>query len=146
MAIATPNITLAIVPSIVLFLNLLKVQVFENKAKEFITTSVKHKGAVILNSNQDNDSNKIEVYLIGRLVPETIIELWRNELKENSNLTNTTLEIFQAADQSGDMAQELSGKLKFDILDELYEKNEQLLKDKEAKIKFLEDKLTSIKL
>ena len=37
------------------------------------------------------------------------------------------------------MAQELSGKLKFDILDELYEKNEQLLKDKEAKIKFLED-------
>ena len=44
------------------------------------------------------------------------------------------------------MAQELSGKLKFDILDELYEKNEQLLKDKEAKIKFLEDKLTSIKV
>ena len=90
--------------------------------------------------------NKIEVYLIGRLVPETVIELWRNELKENSNLTNTTLEIFQAADQSGDMAQELSGKLKFDILDELYEKNEQLLKDKEAKIKFLEEKLTSIKV
>ena len=44
------------------------------------------------------------------------------------------------------MAQELSGKLKFDILDELYEKNEQLLKDKEAKIKFLEEKLTSIKV
>ena len=134
------------VPSVVLFLNLLKVQVFENKAKEFITTSVKHEGAVILKSNQDYDSNKIEVYLIGRLVPETVIEHWRDELKENSNLTNTTLEIFQAADQSGDMAQELSGKLKFDILDELYEKNEQLLKDKEAKIKFLEDKLTSIKV
>jgi hypothetical protein len=80
------------------------------------------------------------------LVPESVIELWRDELKENSNLTNTNLEIFQAADQSGDMAQELSGKLKFDILDELYEKNEQLLKDKEAKIKFLEDKLTSIKV
>ncbi|MDA9908173.1 DUF389 domain-containing protein [Flavobacteriaceae bacterium] len=144
--IATSIAIIVIVPSVILFLNLLKVQVFENKAKEFITTSVKHKGAVILKSNQDYDSNKIEVYLIGRLVPETVIELWRNELKENSNLTNTTLEIFQAADQSGDMAQELSGKLKFDILDELYEKNEQLLKDKEAKIKFLEDRLTSIKV
>jgi uncharacterized hydrophobic protein (TIGR00271 family) len=144
--IATSIAIIVIVPSVILFLNLLKFQVFENKAKEFITTSVKHKGTVILKSNQDYDSNKIEVYLIGRLVPETVIELWRNELKENSNLTNTTLEIFQAADQSGDMAQELSGKLKFDILDELYEKNEQLLKDKEAKIKFLEDKLTSIKV
>ena len=144
--IATSIAIIVIVPSVVLFLNLLKVQVFENKAKEFVTTSVKHKGAVILKSNQDYDSNKIEVYLIGRLVPESVIEFWRNELKENSNLTNTTLEIFQAADQSGDMAQELSGKLKFDILDELYEKNEQLLKDKEAKIKFLEDKLTSIKV
>ena len=29
--------------------------------------------------------------------------------------------------------QELSGKLKFDILDQLYEKNEQLLINKEAK-------------
>ena len=26
--------------------------------------------------------NKIEVYLIGRLVPETVIELWRNELRK----------------------------------------------------------------
>ncbi len=144
--IATSISVIVIVPSIILFLNLLKVQVFENKAKEFITTSIKHKGAVILKSNQDYDLNTIEVYLIGRLVPESVIDIWREELRENSSLTNAKLEIFQAADQSGDMAQELSGKLKFDILDELYEKNEQLLKDKEAKIKFLEDKLTSIKV
>ncbi len=144
--IATSISVIVIVPSVILFLNLLKVQVFENKAKEFITTSIKHKGAVILKSNQDYDLNTIEVYLIGRLVPESVIDIWREELRENSSLTNAKLEIFQAADQSGDMAQELSGKLKFDILDELYEKNEQLLKDKEAKIKFLEDKLTSIKV
>ena len=144
--IATSISVIVIVPSVILFLNLLKVQVFENKAKEFITTSIKHKGAVILKSNQDYDLNTIEVYLIGRLVPESVIDIWREELRENSSLNNTKLEIFQAADQSGDMAQELSGKLKFDILDELYEKNEQLLKDKEAKIKFLEDKLTSMKV
>ena len=144
--IATSISVIVIVPSIILFLNLLKVQVFENKAKEFITTSIKHKGAVILKSNQDYDLNTIEVYLIGRLVPESVIDIWREELRENSSLNNAKLEIFQAADQSGDMAQELSGKLKFDILDELYEKNEQLLKDKEAKIKFLEDQLTSMKV
>ena len=144
--IATSISVIVIVPSVILFLNLLKVQVFENKAKEFITTSIKHKGAVILKSNQDYDLNTIEVYLIGRLVPESVIDIWREELRENSSLNNAKLEIFQAADQSGDMAQELSGKLKFDILDELYEKNEQLLKDKEAKIKFLEDQLTSMKV
>jgi len=144
--IATSISVIVIVPSIILFLNLLKVQVFENKAKEFITTSIKHKGAVILKSNQDYDLNTIEVYLIGRLVPESVIDIWREELRENSSLNNAKLEIFQAADQSGDMAQELSGKLKFDILDELYEKNEQLLKDKEAKIKFLENQLTRMKV
>ena len=144
--IATSISVIVIVPSVILFLNLLKVQVFENKAKEFITTSIKHKGAVILKSNQDYDLNTIEVYLIGRLVPESVIDIWREELRENSSLNNAKLEIFQAADQSGDMAQELSGKLKFDILDELYEKNEQLLKDKEAKIKFLENQLTSMKV
>ena len=95
--IATSISVIVIVPSIILFLNLLKVQVFENKAKEFITTSIKHKGAVILKSNQDYDLNTIEVYLIGRLVPESVIDIWREELRENSSLNNAKLEIFQAA-------------------------------------------------
>ena len=56
------------------------------------------------------------------MVPESVIDIWREELRENSSLNNAKLEIFQAADQSGDMAQELSGKLKFDILDELMKK------------------------
>ncbi|MFT4802209.1 MAG: hypothetical protein ACI93N_001986, partial [Flavobacteriaceae bacterium] len=137
---------IVIVPSIILFLNLLKVQVFENKAKEFIETNVKYDGAVILKSNQDYDTNKIEIFLIGRLVPDYTINNWKKELKKNTVLGDANLQVFQAADQSGEMAQELSGKLKFDILDELYEKNEKLLMDKEAKIKFLEDELTNLKV
>lgn len=144
--IATTIAVIVIVPSIILFLNLLKVQVFENKAKEFIETNVKYDGAVILKSNQDYDTNKIEIFLIGRLVPDYTINNWKKELKKNTVLGDANLQVFQAADQSGEMAQELSGKLKFDILDELYEKNEKLLMDKEAKIKFLEDELTNLKV
>lgn len=144
--IATIISVIVIVPSIILFLNLLEIEVFDNKAKEFIATNVKYDGTVILKSNQDHDTNKIEVFLIGRLVPNFTINKWKEELKKNTVLENTNLQVFQAADQSGEMAMELSGKLKFDILDELYEKNEQLLKDKEAKIKFLENELTSLKI
>ena len=144
--IATTIAVIVIVPSIILFLNLLKVQVFENKAKEFIEINVKYDGAVILKSNQDYDTNKIEIFLIGRLVPDYTINNWKEELKKNNVLGDANLQVFQAADQSDEMAQELSGKLKFDILDELYEKNEQLLMDKEAKIKFLENELTSLKV
>ena len=144
--IATIISVIVIVPSIILFLNLLEIEVFDNKAKEFIATNVKYDGTVILKSNQDHDTNKIEVFLIGRLVPNFTINKWKEELKKNTVLENTNLQVFQAADQSGEMAMELSGKLKFDILDELYEKNEQLLMDKEAKIKFLENKLTSLKI
>jgi uncharacterized hydrophobic protein (TIGR00271 family) len=144
--IATTLAIIVIVPSVILFLNLLKIQVFENKAKEFIDNTIKYKGAVILKSSQNYDLNDIDVYLIGKLVPESIINNWKEELKNYIILEKVNLHIFQAADQSGEMAQELSGKLKFDILDELYEKNEQLLKDKEAKIKFLEDELTNLKI
>jgi uncharacterized hydrophobic protein (TIGR00271 family) len=144
--IATVISVIVIVPSIILFLNLLEIEVFDNKAKEFIATNVKYDGTVILKSNQDHDTDKIEIFLIGRLVPDITIKKWKEELKKNTVLENTNLQVFQAADQSGEMAMELSGKLKFDILDELYEKNEQLLMDKEAKIKFLENELTSLKI
>ena len=144
--IATTLAIIVIVPSVILFLNLLKVQVFENKAKEFVTTNVKNDGTVILKSNQDYEDQKIEVYLIGRLVNESDIESWKNELKNIDVLKGVHLQVYQAADQSGEMAQELSGKLKFDILDDLYEKNEQLLKDKDAKIKFLEGELSNLKV
>ncbi len=144
--IATIISVIVIVPSIILFLNLLEIEVFDNKAKEFIATNVKYDGTVILKSNQDHDTDKIEIFLIGRLVPNITINKWKEELKKNTVLENTNLQVFQAADQSGEMAMELSGKLKFDILDELYEKNEQLLMDKEAKIKFLENELTSLKI
>jgi uncharacterized hydrophobic protein (TIGR00271 family) len=144
--IATTIAVIVVVPSVILFLNLLKIEVFENKAKEFIETNVKYDGTVILKSNQDYDTNKIEIFLIGRLVPEYTINDWKGDLKNYTVLKDANLQVFQAADQSGEMAQELSGKLKFDILDQLYEKNDQLLKDKEAKIKFLENELTNLKI
>ena len=144
--LATTIAIIVMVPSVILFLNLLKVEVFESKAKTFIENSIKYKGAVILKSNQDFDKNRIDVYLIGRLVPDGTIEMWKEELKETDILKESTLHIYQATDQSGDLAQELSGKLKFDILDELYEKNEQELKDKESKIKFLEKQITDFKV
>ncbi len=144
--IATTLAIIVMIPSVILFLNLLKIQVFENKAKTFVENNIKYDGAVILKSNQDFEKNKIDVYLIGRLVPESTINRWKEELKVSDNLNESTLQIYQAADQSGDLAQELSGKLKFDILDKLYEKNEQLLKDKDARIKFLEDEITNTKV
>ena len=144
--IATLIALIVIIPSIILFLKLLKVQVFESKSSEFVENVVKYKGAVILKSKEDYESNTIDVYLIGRLVPQSVIEEWKEDLKGIEILKESNLHIFQAADQSGEMAQELSGKLKFDILDDLYEKNEQLLKDKDAKIEFLENEIATIKL
>jgi len=144
--IATTLAIIVVVPSVILFLNLLKVQVFENKATSFIENTVKYDGAVILKSNKDYEKKSIDVYLIGRLVPQGTIDMWKDELTSSDDLSEINLHIFQAADQSGNLAQELSGKLKFDILDDLYEKNEKLLKDKEAKIKFLENELTNMKM
>jgi len=51
--IATTLAIIVVVPSVILFLNLLKVQVFENKATSFIENTIKYDGAVILKSNKD---------------------------------------------------------------------------------------------
>jgi uncharacterized hydrophobic protein (TIGR00271 family) len=144
--IATTLAIIVVVPSVILFLNLLKVQVFENKATSFIENTIKYDGTVILKSNKDYEKQSIDVYLIGRLVPQGTIDVWKDELTSSDDLSEINLHVFQAADQSGNLAQELSGKLKFDILDDLYEKNEKLLKDKDAKIKFLENELTNMKM
>lgn len=55
------------------------------------------------------------------------------------------MRIYQGADQSGEMAGRLSGEVKAGILEDLYVKNEQLIQNKEERIRFLEDEIAFMK-
>mgnify|MGYP002639549433 CR=1 FL=1 len=144
--IATLIALIVMVPSVILFLNLLKVELFVNRASEFVEQNIKYDGAEVVKFTQNFEDKEINIYLIGSLVPKPIINTWKAELKETPALRDANLNIYQGSDTSNDLANRLSGELKFGILEDLYVKNEELLQNKDNRIDFLESELSKLKL
>ncbi len=134
------------VPSVILFLNLLKEEVFKNKAEEFVANQIKIEGAEVVKSTYDYDTKNIDIYLIGRPVSQQVISSWKAKLKDVNELNEVSLQVFQGADQSGELAEKLSSEVKAGILEDLYVKNEQLLSNKDERIKFLENEIAKLKV
>ncbi|HLW15625.1 MAG TPA: DUF389 domain-containing protein [Flavobacteriaceae bacterium] len=144
--IATLIAIAVMVPSVWLFLKLLDQQVFENKTEEFVKTIIKYEGAEVVKFTHNYKSQYIDVYLIGRPVPKSKINEWHASLQETDKLSNTKLRIFQGADQSGEMAERLSGEVRAGILEDLYVRNEQLIQNKDERIRFLEDQIAFMRV
>ncbi|NND63950.1 MAG: DUF389 domain-containing protein [Flavobacteriaceae bacterium] len=137
---------IVVIPSVILFINLLDQQVFETKTKEFVSEIVRYEGAEVVKFTQDYKSKDIEVYLIGNPVPQSKINEWLLTLKETDKLEDSNLRIYQGTDRSGELAAQISGDVKADILEELYVKNETAIRDKDERIRFLEDEVARLKV
>jgi len=133
------------VPSVILFIKLLDQQIFENRTKEFVKNVIQYEGAEVVKFSQDYKEKHIEIYLIGRPVPQAQIVEWKALLAKTEKLEGTDLKIYQGADQSGELEEKISGNLKTSILEELYVNNEERLRDKAQQITFLEDEITRLK-
>ena len=132
---------LVMIPSIILFINLLREQVFSSKTKEFIDEVVNYPGAEVVKFDQNYKTKVVDVYLIGRPVPQEEILHWKKEIKEVVDLEHVELRIHQGSDQSSEMAEKLSSEVKAGILEDLYVRNQQLVENKDAKIQLLEQEL-----
>ncbi len=133
-----------IVPSVYLFYKLLQEQVFENKTNEFVRDVIRYEGAEVVKASQDYKTKKIEVYLIGQPVPQPKINEWLDELKKAEELEDVELRIYQGSDRSGELAEKLSGEVKAGILEDLYVRNENAIRDKDERILFLEDEIAKL--
>lgn len=132
---------LVMIPSIILFVNLLSEQVFISKTKEFVQQVVKYPGTEVVKFSQDYKTKMIDIYLIGKPVPSSEIEQWTGQLQSVPELENTVLKVHQGSDQSSEMAEKLSNEVKAGILEDLYLKNQQVVEDKDARIRLLEQEL-----
>lgn len=132
---------LVMIPSIILFVNLLREQVFVSKTKEFVHEVVNYPGAEVVKFEQDYKTKIIEIYLIGRPVPQEQIEQWVQAITQVPNLEDVVLEIHQGSDQSSELASRLSTEVRAGILEDLYVKNQQLVENKDARIQLLEQEL-----
>lgn len=134
-----------IVPSVILFVNLLRIQVFESKGKEYISNVIKSKGTETIKFEQDFKNKEIEVYLIGKVVPEETIEIWKEGLLKYEALKGSKLIVHQGTNDPGGDINLLSSQVKSGILEDLYLKNQEVIENKDAQISFLEKELLKYK-
>lgn len=132
---------LVMIPSIILFVNLLREQVFVSKTRELVEEVINYPGAEVVKFDQNYKTKIIEVYLIGRTVPREQIDYWIGEIKQYPNFEDVVLEIHQGSDQSSEMASRLSTEVRAGILEDLYVRNQQIVENKDARIQLLEQEL-----
>ncbi len=132
---------LVMIPSIILFVKLLSEQVFLSKTKEYVQEMINYPGAEVVKYSQDYKTKQVDIYLIGKPVPQAQIDVWIAEMKTVPELENVVLDVHQGSDQSSEMAARLSSEVKAGILEDLYMKNQQVVEDKDARIRLLEQEL-----
>lgn len=132
---------LVMIPSIILFVNLLSEQVFLSKTKDFVQQVIKYPGTEVVKFSQDYKTKIVDIYLIGKPVPQEEIDQWMAEIKSVKELENTVLRVHQGTDQSSEMAERLSSEVKAGILEDLYLRNQEVVENKDARIRLLEQEL-----
>ena len=143
---ATLIAILVMIPSVILFMKLLKQQLFDNRATFFVENTINYDGAEVVKFTKDYITKDIDVYFIGRLVPQSEIIKWQEKLKQSGKLKDANLKIYQGTDQSIAIAEKLTNEVKTGILEDLYVRNEQLISDKNDRIDFLENEIANMKV
>lgn len=139
--IASTIAIIVMIPSVVLFVKLLREQVYHSKAEEFIANNLRYNGAEIIKNTSDFKDKEIDIYFIGNPVPNATIETWKSQMKEIEALAGAELIVHQGADQSQDMDM-LSSQLRSGILEDLYVKNQEVMANKDKRIELLEKELS----
>ncbi len=134
---------LVMIPSILSFIDMYKQEIFKKSAHNFIHQVIKHEGTQVIKTNIKPDDKNIDIYLMGELVPREDIKDWNAKLT-NYGLTNTKLNVYQSADKSSEIEQNISEKVKQQILDKLFIENKKTIESKDEQIKLLTQKIHSL--
>jgi uncharacterized hydrophobic protein (TIGR00271 family) len=136
---------LVMIPSIMSFIKMYNEEIFKRSATGFVADNIKYEGAQIIKTSIDAENKKINVYLIGEVVPKNKIEEWNADLHSREQFADAGLQVYQSADKSHEIEKNLSEKLKEQILDKLFKENKETIKNKDAKIEMLTNELIKLK-
>ncbi len=137
-------VTLTVLPSIYFAYQIVQQTIFKSNAINFINKEMNFEQTQVISKvyiyNQ-TDSNTIEVVLAGQNVDNKAIAKLERKLEEYS-LNKTKLIIKQGIENVEKVDVNL---IKTGIIEEIYYKNEKLIKDKDEKIKILENEILKFK-
>ena len=87
--------------------------------------------------------NTIEVFMIGKQIPDDVIEAWKNKLVK-SDLQSTELKVIQNQNNSEELAGSIGDRVKSGIIKELYQNNVAELRSKNLKIQNLTNEIKNL--
>lgn len=125
------------VPSLYLAYNLVKEEVFSQKAKSFVAQEFKFEETYYTNLEIDPKTKKIELSLIGKPIPKDTLEIIQQKLILN-DLEATLLVVHQVGEQKIDTL-----SLKTSIVADLYKESQVALDSRDQKIAKLNEQLTT---
>jgi uncharacterized hydrophobic protein (TIGR00271 family) len=135
---------LIVIPSMWLFWGVAKESSFKRNASLFIKENVKYPGTEVgsIQLNYTDSVSSIKLGLLGNLVPQEVVESWKDKLKA-SDFSGVSLEVIQAKDLQSDLV-EIEGKMlnmKSEMYKDFYQKSLNDLSSKDEKIRLLESEL-----
>lgn len=135
-------VIITVIPSLVMAYNIVNHSIFERNAKRFIDDELNFENTQIVSKNISYKGGKsmIEVFLLGETVEPKLIEKVKSKLKKYG-LVDTEVKIRQGINsEKVDI-----NTLRTGVIEDLYRKNEELIKNKDAKITLLENELSRLK-
>jgi uncharacterized hydrophobic protein (TIGR00271 family) len=139
---------LTIIPSVYTAFNIVTKSIYMSNAQNFIEKELHFDHTKVINKEikYQKDEKEISVALYGQEVSQDLIDRLDSKLKDY-NLKDTKLKVYQSDKNTIDenTILTINNEIKTDILQDLYANNENLMKDKNEKIKLLETELINIK-
>ena len=136
---------LVMIPSIMSFIKMYNEEIFKRTASAFVAKNIKYEGAQIIKSQIKPQKKEIDIYLMGEIVPETVIDTWQKRLQNNADFKDAILKVYQSADNTREIEASLSEKLKQQILDKLFKENKEAIQNKDEQIKRLTKEIIRLK-
>jgi len=132
-------VLITVIPSIILAYNIVNRTFIEKNVQQFITNELSFPNTQILSKKINFDSNRvqIEVFLLGTPVEANLIEVAKQKLPKYK-LKDAELIVKQGI--SGGSKVDISA-LRAGVIEELYRKNEEIIKNKDKQIQLLESQL-----
>ncbi|MBE0538513.1 MAG: TIGR00341 family protein [Ignavibacterium sp.] len=136
-------VAITVIPSIVIAYNIVNRSIIEKKITQFVNNELVFDNSQIISKNIKQTGNKstLEVFLLGEVIPDDIIKNVQTKLK-NYGLNNVELKIKQGVGEN--IKQDLSS-LRIGVIEDLYRKNEESIKNKDRKIALLESEISRLK-
>ena len=138
--------SIIIIPSGYLFFDITQESIFHTRAKAFAQETFLYKGSEVINQKfiYDKNGSIIEIFMIGKQIPNDVIWTWEQELKK-TDLKNTKLKVIQNKDNSEEIAGTIRDQVKAGIIEELYQKNYEDLQIKNELIDSLTKEIQILK-